>query len=189
MPVQLARPWRLYRLRKGCIKVSHLNALEISKDFSAAVASRDYVTMLIGGQLFGIPVLQVQDVLNPMAVTRVPLAPPEVFGVLNLRGRIVTAIDVRTRLGLGPREAKENGKKAASMNVVVDHNGELYSLQVDQVGEVISCPAGDFEPPPATLDPCWRQVSAGVYRLSGRLLIVLDIGQLLNFTERNAEPA
>ena len=169
--------------------MSIVNTLDKASDFAAATAARDYVTMLIGGQLFGIPVLQVQDVLNPMAVTRVPLAPPEVFGVLNLRGRIVTAVDVRTRLGLGPREAKENNKKADSMNVVVDHNGELYSLQVDQVGEVMSCPAGDFEPPPATLDPCWRQVSAGVYRLSGRLLIVLDVGQLLNFTESNAEPA
>lgn len=163
------------------------NSLTVT-DFAAAASASDYVTMLIGDQLFGIPVLQVQDVLNPMPVTRVPLAQPEVSGVLNLRGRIVTAVNVRTRLGLGPLVVDaESKKKAGGMNVVVEHNGELYSLQVDQVGEVMSCPAGDFEAPPQTLDSRWRQIASGVYRLSGKLLIVLDVTQLLNFTERTAE--
>src|SRR3954468_19887091 len=78
--------------------------------------NRDYVTMSIGGQLFGIPVLKVQDVLGTQIITRVPLAPIEVAGSLNLRGRIVTAVDVRLRLGLPKRE---NGKTA--MSVVVEH--------------------------------------------------------------------
>src|SRR3546814_17937554 len=86
--------------------------------------------MTIADQLFGIPVLQVQDVLGQQRITRIPLAPPEIAGPLNLRGRIVTAIDVRLRLGLGPRERSDK-----DMSIVVDYRGELYSLMVDQVGE------------------------------------------------------
>src|SRR5512139_1000055 len=102
-------------------------------EFGATTAAgngeqRDYVTMSIGDQMFGIPVLTVQDVLGPQNIARVPLAPPEVAGSLNLRGRIVTAIDVRPRLGLATRE----GGKAA-MSVVVEYDGELYSLLVDSV--------------------------------------------------------
>jgi purine-binding chemotaxis protein CheW len=143
-------------------------------------ASADYVSVVIAGQLFGIPVLQVQDVLMPQRMTRIPLAPPEVAGSLNLRGRIVTAIDVRTRLKL-PASA-ERGQK---MSVVVDHGGELYSLMVDQVGEVLSLSQASFERNPATLDAAWREVSDGIYRLDGTLLIVLDIARLLDFSPRS----
>ena len=143
--------------------------------------SREFVTMIIDGQLFGIPVLQVQDVLGPQKITRVPLAPREVAGSLNLRGRIVTAIDVRTRLGLPPRE---EAKK--SMSVVVDHNGEFYSLIVDQVGEVMSLQSSDHEKTPATLDERWREISDGVYRLKDTLLIVLDVKRLLRLEELTA---
>jgi purine-binding chemotaxis protein CheW len=144
--------------------------------------SQDYVTMTIADQLFGIPVLTVQDVLGSQRITRIPLAPPEVAGALNLRGRIVTAMDVRRRLDLPSREA---GK--AGMSVVVDHNGELYSLIVDSVGEVLSLPNDAFERNPATLDPKWREVSAGIYRLDGKLLVVLEVSRLLDI--RRAEAA
>ena len=144
-------------------------------------ATVDYVTVMIDDQLFGIPVLQVQDVLSPQAITRIPLAPPEVAGSLNLRGRIVTAIDVRTRLGLPPRDA--TGRK---MSVVVDMSGELYSLIVDAVGEVLTVPENAFERNLATLDPVWRKVSIGIYRLEARLLVVLDVPRLLNLKGREA---
>ncbi len=140
-----------------------------------------FVTMTIAGQLFGIPVLQVQDVLGPQRITRVPLAPPEVLGSLNLRGRIVTAIDVRTRLGLPMRP-----ENIRSMSVVVDHGGELYSLIVDKVGEVMSLPATDYEKNPATLDPRWQEVSDGVYRLKDQLLVVLDVAQVLRLQQAKA---
>jgi purine-binding chemotaxis protein CheW len=142
--------------------------------------ARDFVTVVIGGQLFGIPVLQVQDVLGPQRITRIPLAPPEVAGSLNLRGRIVTAIDIRTRLGLPPIEG---GKQR--MSVVVDLGGELYSLMVDTVGEVLSLPAANYERNPATLDARWREVSAGIYRLDGTLLVVLDVERLLDISMRS----
>jgi purine-binding chemotaxis protein CheW len=140
---------------------------------------RDYVTMSIGGQTFGIPVLKVQDVLGAQTITRVPLAPVEVAGSLNLRGRIVTAVDVRLRLGLPKRE---NEKSA--MSVVVEHQGELYSLLVDSVGEVLSLETRDYQRNPPTLNPRLREFSDGIYRLKDSLLVVLSVSSLLNFGNR-----
>ncbi|MER2520436.1 MAG: chemotaxis protein CheW [Bdellovibrionales bacterium] len=150
------------------------NELSQTQSIVNGADSAMFVTMTISDQLFGIPVLEVRDVLGPQRITHVPLAPPEVLGSLNLRGRIVTAIDVRTRLNLprGPENAK-------SMSVVVDHKNELYSLIVDKVGEVMDLPATDYEKNPATLDPRWQEISGGVYRLKDNLLIVLDVTQLL----------
>ena len=143
--------------------------------------SQDYVTMTIADQLFGIPVLTVQDVLGSQRITRIPLAPPEVAGALNLRGRIVTAMDVRRRLDLPQREAGKNG-----MSVVVDHKGELYSLIVDSVGEVLSLPGDAYERNPTTLDPRWREVAGGIYRLQGKLLVVLEVARMLEFKRAEA---
>lgn len=142
----------------------------------------EFVTMFIEGQMFGIPVLMVQDVLGPQKITRIPLAPPEVAGSLNLRGRIVTAIDVRMRLRL-PKRKPEDGE---GMSVVVDMRGELYSLRVDSVGEVLSLPSAKFERNPPTLDPLWREFSNGIYRLDDKLLVVLDVPRLLDFTKSEA---
>ena len=141
--------------------------------------NRDYVTMSIGGQLFGIPVLKVQDVLGTQTITRVPLAPVEVAGSLNLRGRIVTAVDVRLRLGLPKRDSDK-----AAMSVVVEHDNELYSLLVDSVGEVLSLESRDYQRNPPTLNPRLREFSDGIYRLNDSLLVVLSVSSLLNFGNR-----
>lgn len=138
--------------------------------------TQDFVTMIIEGHLFGIPVLTVQDILGVQKITRIPLAPKEIAGSLNLRGRIVTAIDVRLRLDLAPRPPEEK-----AMSVVVDQGGELYSLMVDSVGEVLSLPMAKFERNPPTLDNKWREFSLGIYRLEDNLLVVLDVGRLLDF--------
>jgi len=153
-----------------------------SQELATTENHEDFVTMFIEGQLFGIPVLVVQDVLGPQKITRIPLSPPEVAGSLNLRGRIVTAIDVRMRLRL-PKKKAESGE---GMSVVVDMKGELYSLRVDQVGEVLSLPAAKFERNPPTLDPLWREFSTGIYRLDEKLLVVLDVPRLLDFTKSEA---
>jgi purine-binding chemotaxis protein CheW len=137
--------------------------------------ANEYLTVVIAGQTFGIPVLQVQDVLGAQTVTKIPLAPPEVDGALNLRGRIVTAINVRRRLGL-----EERNDTGSSMSVVVEHEHELYSLVIDRVGDVLNLPADDYENTPATLDQTWREISMGVYRLEKQLLIILDVPKLLN---------
>jgi len=154
-----------------------------SQEIASTEDHEEFVTMFIEGQMFGIPVLMVQDVLGPQKITRIPLAPPEVAGSLNLRGRIVTAIGVRMRLRLKQRSGEEHGD---GMSVVVDMKGELYSLMVDLVGEVVSLSNDDFERNPATLDPRWREVSTGIYRLNGQLMVVLDVPRLLNFTNMEA---
>ena len=133
----------------------------------------EFVTVQLGGQLLGIPVLSVHDVMRMGALTRVPRAPPLVAGVMNLRGRIVTVIDVRRCLGLPQRESG-----APSMGIVVEEGGQPYALVVDGVGDVVSVPADRFEAHPGTLSPVWRAVTGGVYRLD-ELLLVLDIGRLL----------
>lgn len=137
--------------------------------------SSDYVTMTIADQLFGVPVLSVQDVLGPQRIAKIPLAPPEVAGSLNLRGRIVTAIDMRKRLALSPREDGEE-----SMSVVVESQGELYSLIIDAVGEVLSLPSERYERSPPTLDERWRAIAGGIFRLDEQLLVVLDVARVLD---------
>jgi purine-binding chemotaxis protein CheW len=139
----------------------------------------EFVSITVAGQHFGIPVLQVQDVLGPQRITPIPLAPPEVAGSLNLRGRIVTAIDLRTRLKLPKLPDGEAG-----MSVVVDHNGELYSILVDAVGEVLSLGAGAQQRNPPTLDPAWRDVSGGIYRLDATLMVILNVARVLDFGVR-----
>lgn len=140
----------------------------------AAAETRDFLTINIAGQMFGVPILQVQDVLGEQRITRIPLAPKQIAGSLNLRGRIVTAIDVRACLGLPPLE-----ERITDMSVVVEYDSELYSLIIDNVGDVLSLPDSKFEANPPTLDPTWRSVSLGIYRLSNMLLVVLDIPKLL----------
>lgn len=136
--------------------------------------SIEYVTVLISGQLFGMPISKVEDVFTLQSITEVPLARSEVAGVLNLRGRIVTAIDMRARLGLPPRESEGN-----PMAVGVAYKSESYGLVIDTVGEVLRLQKDGIEPNPANLDPRWRQVSAGVHKLEGDLMVVLDIEQVL----------
>jgi purine-binding chemotaxis protein CheW len=133
-----------------------------------------FVTLTVADQLCGIPVLSVRDVLGPQTITRIPLAPPEVAGSLNLRGRIVTAIDLRRRLHLPPAPAG-----SPQMSVVAEQGGELYALLVDQVAEVMSLKAAQFERNPPTLPQEWSRYSIGIYRLQGRLLVVLDVAPLL----------
>jgi purine-binding chemotaxis protein CheW len=145
------------------------------------VDTKEFVTMTIAGQLFGIPVLQVQDVLSPQRIARIPMAPPWVAGVLNLRGRIVTAIDVRRRLGLPSAESI-----AEQMSIVVEYNTELCSLLVDEVGEVMVCRANAIGPNPPTLDPVWQEISRGIVQLEDRLMIVLQVQRLFDLAHAPA---
>jgi len=154
----------------------------MSSEIHDTMATREFVTIMVSDQLCGIDVLKVQDVLGPQKITPVPLADAEVAGLLNLRGRIVTAIDLRGRLGLEPR-SEEDGE---SMNVVVEHDGELYSLIVDTVGEVLRLSDSNFERNPVTLDPLWRKYSEGVYQLKEGLLVVLNGEILLEFGKKAA---
>ncbi len=133
-----------------------------------------FVTLTVARQLCGVPVLSVRDVLGDQTITRIPLAPVEVAGSLNLRGRIVTAVDLRRRLRLPPAPAGP-----PRMSVVTEQGGELYALLVAQVREVMSLRSSQFERPPPTLPGAWAAYSDGIYRLASGLLVALDVGRLL----------
>jgi purine-binding chemotaxis protein CheW len=155
-----------------------IDVLERPDTAAADDENRVFVTLTVADQLCGIPVLGVRDILGEQTITRIPLAPGEIAGSLNLRGRIVTAIDLRRRLKLPPPPAA-----ARRMSVVAEQGGELYALLVDQVSEVMSLKASAFERNPPTLPPTWAAYSVGVYRLDGRLLVVLDVARLLALSE------
>tara|TARA_R110000868_G_scaffold390039_2_gene659503 strand:+ start:1843 stop:2316 length:474 start_codon:yes stop_codon:yes gene_type:complete len=149
-------------------------SVDTNKDADNNGPTQDFVTMTVAGQAFGIPVLHVRDVLGPQRITRVPLAPPEIEGSLNLRGRIVTAVNMRQRLQLAKSDCPEK-----AMAVVVEYEDEPYSLLVDEVGEVLRLSDRQRDNNPATLDAKWRQIADGLYRLDGSLLIVLNIAAVL----------
>tara|TARA_R100000900_G_scaffold138705_1_gene117920 strand:- start:532 stop:1047 length:516 start_codon:yes stop_codon:yes gene_type:complete len=143
-------------------------------------ATSEYITVMIGDQLFGISVPMVQDVFMPESVTPVPMAMPEVAGVLNMRGRIVTAIDMRRRLDLPPRTDGKNG-----LAVGVEYRGESYGLVIDSVGEVLRVSDSSLERNPSNLDPRWRSISMGVQQLKDRLMVLIDVEKVLDFQGRS----
>jgi purine-binding chemotaxis protein CheW len=142
---------------------------------------KDFVSFTVAGQMFGISVLEVQDILVPTKIASVPLAKPEIRGSINLRGRIVTVIDVRSRLGLPKRESEASGRQ---MGVTVETGHDLYTLLVDEVGDVISLKTSLLEPNPSTLDAVWRDFAAGVFRVDNRLMVVLDVQHMLEINAK-----
>jgi purine-binding chemotaxis protein CheW len=133
-----------------------------------------FVTFTVAGQMFGVPVIRVQDILTPDAIAPVPGSPKQVRGLINLRGRIVTVIDMRTHLSLPKAEASQGG-----MCVTVEARGDFYTLFVDSVGDVITLPSNLREGNPATLDAVWRDVADAVYRTDQGLLVALNVDRLL----------
>ncbi len=140
------------------------------------VTDTDLVTMFVNDVQFGVPVLQVRDVLDSPATYPVPLAPAEIKGSINLRGRIVTAIDLRTRLGLPPRDAHLRSK---CVIVELAATGEPYAFLVDEVGDVLRVSSNDYEPNPITLSRNWSALCRGLYRRPEGLLLVLDAQAVL----------
>ena len=144
-------------------------------------AIEQLVTFTVAGQAFAIPIGRVQDAFLPETITPVSKAPVQVAGVMNLRGRIVTAISLMNYLGLPAGEQPKS-----PIAVGIEHRGELYGLLVEEMGEVIAPEPGSAEANPANLDPKWRSASAGVYRLKDKLLVVLDVDRLLDFKKAAA---
>jgi purine-binding chemotaxis protein CheW len=162
---------------------------------------QQYVTMTIDGQLFGMPIMQVEDIVEPDQITMVPLAPCQIAGVMNLRGRVVTVIDLKQCLG-GAKATNGSaggngldheaaGDEAGGTDVVtvsvahdnkfsitVEKDGGLYTLLVDKIGDVRALPDHDLETTPTNLDAQFRRVSSGVYRLKDELLVVLDVDKV-----------
>ncbi|NDE90632.1 MAG: chemotaxis protein CheW [Alphaproteobacteria bacterium] len=150
----------------------------MSKQSSAVlhVSEEQLVTMRIHNQLLGIPVWEAREILREQKITKIPLVASEIAGALNLRGRIVTVIDIRHRLQLPPRDPS-----VPCIFVVMEHKGELYSLIVDSVGDVLTIPSTSIQNAPPNLAPNWRDISAGVHRLEKELLIILDPRPLFTF--------
>jgi purine-binding chemotaxis protein CheW len=139
-------------------------------DIGAVNGTRLLTTFVVDGLHLGVDALNVQEVLRFQSMTRVPLAPGEVRGLINLRGQVVTAIDLRRRLQRPDREPGE-----LPMNVVVRTDDGPVSLLVDQIGDVIEVPAGSLEENPETVSDLERELVLGVHKLDGQLLMVLDV--------------
>jgi purine-binding chemotaxis protein CheW len=137
-------------------------------------ASTEYVTATIGGQLFGLPIARVQDVFMPDRLTQVPLSSADIAGILNLRGRIVTVIDMRCRLGVSKQQSEKH-----PMAIGIECRGESYGLLIDDIGEVMRLPDSMREVNPVNLDARLAQVSGGVFRLDSQLLVILDVDRIL----------
>lgn len=138
------------------------------------MAEQQFCTFYLDGLFFGIEVEKVQEVIRHQAMTRVPLAPKLIGGLINLRGQIVTAVDLRLRLGL-----PERSPDALPMNVVARTESGAVSLLVDEIGDVLEVDDQQFEGAPETMRES-RELIRGVYKLPGRLLLVLDTARAVN---------
>jgi len=139
-------------------------------------AKKQFATFYVDGLFFGVEVEKVQEVIRYQEMTSVPLAPPVIGGLINLRGHIVTALDLRRRLGLPDRASGQ-----LPMNVVVRTDDGAVSLLVDEIGDVLEVDQGAFETPPETLSRKARELIPGVYKLNERLMHVLDTGKTLHW--------
>jgi purine-binding chemotaxis protein CheW len=166
-----------------------MSAAEAQQSTSAAVEDGDkqFATFFVDGLLFGVEVFRVQEVLRYQEMTPVPRAAEIVEGLINLRGQIVTAIDVRRRLGLNARDASRT-----PMNMVVRSDGGALSLLVDEIGDVVDIKRSAFEPVPENVATGIRALTTGVYKLKERLLLILDTSRAIDVntgTGRGREPA
>lgn len=156
-------------------------------NLAAVEGEKQVLAVYLGAQLFGIPIARIQGVLESQPLTYVPLAPAAIKGLMNLRGRIVTAIDLRSRLGAGEMQlgAAAPIMKAAgqNMNVVIENDGELYSFLVDRVVDVLSISCSKIEEPPLTMSASWRRVTSGVFQLQDKIMVILEPAALLTFED------
>lgn len=143
--------------------------------------AQQYCTFYLDGLFFGVEVEKVQEVIRYQAMTRVPRAPEVIGGLINLRGQIVTAIDLRKRL-----EMPERAVERKPMNVVVRTDEGAVSLLVDEIGDVVEVSPSTFEAPPETLNGAARKLTVGVYKLEGRLLHAVDLGRVLQMDAARA---
>ncbi len=148
---------------------------EISFAQSLDGNGRQFVTIRLGGQLIGIPIEKVQDVFFPDNFTPVPLARSQIAGILNLRGRIVTIIDLSKIMGMDA--VNQTITERPAVGVICDN--ESYGLLTDTLGEVVTLSDDRFEANPVNIDPEWAQLCLGTYRLEHELLVVLDVEILI----------
>ena len=139
--------------------------------------NHEFVTFFIGKHLLGIPVEVVQEVIPHQGVTSIPRATKDIRGLMNLRGQIVTVVNLRAKLGLHVLEAK------TCMNVIVNFNEELLSLEADSVGDVLPFAKHLVLPAPPTLDGLWRETCEGVVQMEKGLLIIINVAKIFGFAD------
>jgi purine-binding chemotaxis protein CheW len=152
------------------------------------MAEQQICTFFLKGVYFGIDVQHVQEVIRPQAMTRVPLASPDICGLINLRGQIITVIDLQRRLEMSQPQTQSTTKladEAQGFNIIVYSEHEVVSLKVDYVGDVLEFAQNTFQPPPATLKGRMRQMLAGAYPLPEGFLLVLDAEKILDVNLTN----
>lgn len=135
-----------------------------------------YCTFFLNKIYFGIDVLQVQEVIRFTEITPVPLAPLDILGLINLRGKIVTIIDIKSRLEMNHTN---NSNLETNYNIILNNNSELVSLTVDEIGDVVEVTETEFEPPPATLKGKIRLLLHGAYKIQDKFLLIIDVDKLL----------
>ncbi|MEA5550443.1 chemotaxis protein CheW [Anabaena cylindrica UHCC 0172] len=152
------------------------------------MAEQQICTFFLKGVFFGIDVLHVQEVIRPQAITRIPLAPPDICGLINLRGQIITVIDLQCRLEMSEPQTQLNIKlvdEPQGFNIILHFEDEVVSLLVDNVGDVLEFPQNTFQLPPTTLKGKMRGMLAGAYPLPDGFLLVLDAKKILNVNLTN----
>ncbi|MEK6734029.1 MAG: chemotaxis protein CheW [Pseudomonadota bacterium] len=145
-----------------------------NKETSKTEQIHQYITMRIGHQLFGVSVNHVVDVQRYQKITPIPLTRREILGSLNLRGRIVTNLDIRVLLEIDDKIDIEK-----SMSIVVEHGDELYSLVVDKVGDVVSVKSQELVKNPDNLSKLWQEVSLGIFPMQEELVVILDLDKIM----------
>ncbi len=156
-------------------EVTTLNSLVISG--SSSRNEESIVTFRLGRQLCGLPILCVRDILAYKEIFRIPLSLPEVLGAINIRGRIVTVLDLSLKLGL-----KKSTEAKTGFCLITEYKGEAYGLRVDEIGDITNVSEDIFEPPPSQLNVTSQYIN-GVYRTEGELLLRLDHESLLSFDD------
>ncbi|MCH9853097.1 MAG: chemotaxis protein CheW [Alphaproteobacteria bacterium] len=167
-----------------------VNTLQAQSNESNLFADLDgeieqLVTLVVDNQVFGIPILQVQDIVEPKNITSVPRAPEFVCGVLNLRGRIVIVIDLQVCMGKRDKHEYYEGQ----MSVTVEYEGDLYTLLIDDIGDVLNIHNSQIGKVPKNLDDALRDVSSGIVQLDDELLSILSVPMLfkrLEYLSRNS---
>jgi purine-binding chemotaxis protein CheW len=151
------------------------------------MSEEQFCTFFLNGVYFGINVQNVQEVIRCQQITRVPLAPPDICGLINLRGKIMAVVDLKSSLKMNNcdlQPAFESSDEQCGFNVVVYAQDEVVSLQVDDIGEIVQVKQENFEPPPATLKGRIRQLIQGVYKLQEGFLLILDVEKILDVEMR-----
>jgi purine-binding chemotaxis protein CheW len=141
-------------------------------------AADEYFSIKVGGDAFGLPVTRVQTIFRIGAVTAAPGGPPDIVGLVNLRGKIVTAVSLRRRLGLTPEPGG-----SGSLAIGVEHRGEAFALLVDEVGDVLTLSADTAIAPPPHIGRKRAKFASGYNRVGGRILPLLNIDAVFDFTE------